>query len=108
MDRSPPEPSVHGILQAWTLEWVARPFRRGPSRPRDYTCGPVARPFRRGSSRPRDHTCGPVARPFPRGSSRPRDYTCGPVSLLHRQAGSLPLVSPGKPAFWFSLFKNLV
>ena len=69
MDRSPPEPSVRGILQAWTLEWVAWPFRRG--------------------------------------SSRPRDYTCGPVSLLHRQAGSLPLVSLGKPAFWFSLFKNL-
>ena len=25
-DCSPPDPSVHGILQARTLEWVARPF----------------------------------------------------------------------------------
>ena len=29
--------SVHGILQARTLEWVAIPFSRGSSRPRDQT-----------------------------------------------------------------------
>ena len=29
--------SVHGILQARILEWVAVPFSRGPSRPRDQT-----------------------------------------------------------------------
>ena len=28
MDCSPPEPSVHGILQARILEWVAMPFSR--------------------------------------------------------------------------------
>ena len=32
---SPPGFSVHGILQARILEWVAIPFSRGPSRPRD-------------------------------------------------------------------------
>ena len=37
MDYSPPGSSVHGILQARTLEWVAMPFSRGSSRPRDRT-----------------------------------------------------------------------
>ena len=35
MDRSPPGFSVHGILQARILEWVAIPFSRGLSLPRD-------------------------------------------------------------------------
>ena len=30
--------SVHGISQARILEWVASPFSRGFSRPRDWTC----------------------------------------------------------------------
>ena len=34
-DCSPPGSSVHGILQARILEWVAIPFSRGPSQPRD-------------------------------------------------------------------------
>ena len=33
-----PGSSVHGILQARILEWVAIPFSRGSSRPRDQTC----------------------------------------------------------------------
>ena len=37
MDRSPPGSSVHGILQARILEWVAMPSSRGSSRPRDRT-----------------------------------------------------------------------
>ena len=32
---NPPGSSVCGILQARILEWVAIPFSRGPSRPRD-------------------------------------------------------------------------
>ena len=32
---SPPGSSVHGILQARILEWVAMPFCRESSRPRD-------------------------------------------------------------------------
>ena len=38
VDRSPPGPSVHGILQARTLEWVTTPSSRGSSRPRVQTC----------------------------------------------------------------------
>ena len=37
MDCSPPGSSVHGILQARILEWVAIPFSRGSSRLRDQT-----------------------------------------------------------------------
>ena len=35
---SPPGSSVHGILQARRLEWVAFPFSRGSSLLRDWTC----------------------------------------------------------------------
>ena len=35
MDCSLPGSSVHGILQARTLEWVALPSSRGSSQPRD-------------------------------------------------------------------------
>ena len=35
MDYSPPGSSVHGILQARILEWVAIPFSRGSSQLRD-------------------------------------------------------------------------
>ena len=38
MDCSPPGSSVHGILQARILVWVAIPFSRGSSQPRDRTC----------------------------------------------------------------------
>ena len=37
IDCSPPGPSVHGILQARILEWVAISFSGGSSRPRDRT-----------------------------------------------------------------------
>ena len=37
MDGSPPGSSVHGVLRARILEWVAIPFSRGSSRPRDWT-----------------------------------------------------------------------
>ena len=36
-DCSPPGSSVHGILQARILEWVAISFSRGSSRPSDQT-----------------------------------------------------------------------
>ena len=35
IDCSPPGSSVHGILQAWILEWVAISFSRGSSQHRD-------------------------------------------------------------------------
>ena len=37
MDCSPPGHSVHGIIQERILEWVAIPFSRGSSPPRDRT-----------------------------------------------------------------------
>ena len=37
MDHNPPAYSVHGILQARILEWVAIPFSRGSSHLRDET-----------------------------------------------------------------------
>ena len=37
IDYSLPGSSVHGIFQARVLEWVAIPFSRGSSQPRDWT-----------------------------------------------------------------------
>ena len=37
MDCSPPVSSVHGIIQARILTWVAIPFSRGSSQPRNQT-----------------------------------------------------------------------
>ena len=37
MDCSPPGSSIHGILQARILEWVAFPHSKGSSGPRDQT-----------------------------------------------------------------------
>ena len=37
MDCSPPDFSVHGVLQARTLEWVVMPSSRGSSQPKDQT-----------------------------------------------------------------------
>ena len=37
MDCSPPSSSVHGVLQARILEWVAIPFSRESSQSRDRT-----------------------------------------------------------------------
>ena len=38
MDCSPPGSSVHGIFQVRKLEWVAIPYSKGSSSPRDSTC----------------------------------------------------------------------
>ena len=65
IDCTPPGSSVHGILQARLLEWVAMPSSRG--------------------------------------SFRPRDRTCVSCSLCTRQAGTLPLVPPGKPNACYNL-----
>ena len=37
LDRSPPGSSIHGVLQARILEWVATSSSRGSSQPRDQT-----------------------------------------------------------------------
>ena len=41
MDCSLPGSSVHGILQAGILEWIAVPFSRGSSQPRNQTWSPT-------------------------------------------------------------------
>ena len=41
MDCSPPGSSVHGIIQARILEWVAMPSSRGSSWPRDWILCPL-------------------------------------------------------------------
>ena len=38
VDCSPPGSSLHWIFQARILEWVAIPYSRGSSWPRDWTC----------------------------------------------------------------------
>ena len=41
VDCSPPGPSIHGILQARILDWVAISFSRGFPRPRDRIRSPA-------------------------------------------------------------------
>ena len=78
MDCSPPGSSVHGILQARILEWVAISSSRGSRWIRDHTHDLIL-------------TWLPV--------SPPRDGTR--VScLMYGQVGSLPLAPPGKPTEW--------
>ena len=71
IDCSPPVPSVHGILQARILEWVAMPSSRASSQPRDQTRGllrwhedsfpsePVEKPWKhlQRPSNTSNHTC---------------------------------------------------
>ena len=96
----PKDYTVHGILQATILEWVAFPFSRGPSQPRDrtqvsciaggfFTNWPIKVKVKVAQSCPTlcdpiDHTVHEilqarilewVAVPFSRGFSQPRDWT---------------------------------
>ena len=55
MDCSPPGSSVHEILQARILEWVAMPFSRGSSPPRDQTRSPALQADSLSSEQPGKH-----------------------------------------------------
>ena len=92
--------TLHGILQARILEWVAFPFSRGSSQPRDRT--QVSR-IAGGFFNQRSHKGSPrilewVAYPFSSGSSWSRDWDPGiergPPVL---QGDSLPTELSGKP-----------
>ena len=77
MDCSLPGSSVHGLLQARILEWVAMPSSRGSSQPKDQTQVSLVAGQ---DSLPSDPPGSPrilewVAYPFSRGSSCPRDWT---------------------------------
>ena len=76
MDCSPPGSSVHGIFQARILEWVAFPFSRESSQPRDWTqvsCI-MSRFFTSWATR-EARILEWVAYPFCSGSSQPRNWT---------------------------------
>ena len=73
----PMDYTVHGILQARILEWVAFPFSRGSSQPRDQSqvsciCRQILHQLsHQGSPRIPEW----VAHPFSSGSSQPRNQT---------------------------------
>ena len=76
MDCKLPGSSVHRILQARILEWVAFPFSRRSSQPRDRTqvshiTGGFFTMSHQGSTR----ILSWEAYPFSRGSSQPRNQT---------------------------------
>ena len=70
----PMDYTVHGILEVRILKWVAFPFSRGSSKPRDWTwhCRQILYLLsHQGSPR----ILGRVAYPFSRGPSWPRNWT---------------------------------
>ena len=72
-----PGSSVHGILQARILEWVAVPFSRGSSQPRDQTqVSCIASGFFTvwATREAQEYQKGYVAYPFSNWSSRPRKW----------------------------------
>ena len=73
----PMDYTVHGILQARILEWVAFPFSRGSSQPRDQTqvSRVVGKFFYQLSHKGSPRTLECVAYPFCSGSSQPRNRT---------------------------------
>ena len=74
---NPMDYTVHGILQARILEWVAFPFSRGFSQSRGGTqvSHIAGRFFTSLSHKGSPRIQGWVALPFSRGSSQPRDQT---------------------------------
>ena len=64
--------TVHGILQARILEWVAFPFSRGSSQPRDRTQVWILYQL---SYQESPRILEWVAYPFSKGSSWPRNWT---------------------------------
>ena len=80
----PMDYTVHGILQARILEWIAFPFSWGSSQPRDRTQGLphygqiLYQLSHKGSPRTLDW----VAYPFSSGSSWPRNWT-GVVKMVN-------------------------
>ena len=96
MDCSPPGSFVHGILQARILEWVAIPFSRGSSQPRDRT---QVYPHCRQILYPLSHQGSPGILELV--ACRPPDLPDPGIELVSPalQADSLPAELPGKPSF---------
>ena len=76
MDCGPPGSSVHGILQPRILQWVAMPFSRGSSQPKDRTqVSHTAGGFFTTEPSGNPMNTGVDSYPFSRGSSWPRNWT---------------------------------
>ena len=83
MDCSPPGSSVHGVLQARTLEWIAMPSSRGSSQLRYQTCiSCIAGKFFADES-----------------SGKPRERQCATLIKQHswRQGEPMTSFSPASP-----------
>ena len=107
VDCSLPSSSVQGILQARILEWVAVPFSKGSSQPRDRTqaglphcCWILYQLSHKGSPRMLEW----VAYTFSRGSSWPKNWTG--VSCIAGRFFTTEL--PGKPDVYTGLHQKLV
>ena len=80
---SPPGSSVHGILQASTLQWVAVPSSRGSSQPRDLThVSSVSCVGHVGSLR-QHHQGSPPNCSVTKSCCDPMDRSMPSVSVLH-------------------------
>ena len=115
MDCSPSGSSVHGVLLARILEWVATPFSRGSSRPRDRigaVC--IAGRFLHHLSQQRRPILGPPfelrARPAPKFCLRSASQTSAtrppprlaPRLTLSRPHPALSFSQPDKAQPWTS------
>ena len=101
---NPMDYTVHGILQARILEWVAFPFSRVSSQTQWNSGFPHCRQIlyqlsHQGSPRILEW----VAYPFSSGSSWPRNWAGSPAL----QADSLPAEPPGKPIYVVKQILNL-
>ena len=97
MDRSPPGSSVHGVLQARMLEWVAMPSSGGSSWPQDHSHVSYVHCAWDSPGKNTGVGCHALLRGvFLAPGSQPRL-----LPPLHWQGGSLPLVPRGKPGYLF-------
>ena len=108
MDFSPPGSSVHGILQARILEWVAFCFSRGSSQPRDqtqvsHTAGGFFTVWATwGSLRKLKWVAFPFSRDLPDPGIEPRSPALQVDSLSSVSASSLNVrTNSGHPSYIF-------
>ena len=78
VDCSPSGSSVHGILQARILEWIAIPFSRGSSQPRNQTLVSCAAVSHQG-----------IVCQVSRNSTYLLCFPCSPVGTGHHEVGTM-------------------
>ena len=89
VDCSPPDFSVHGILQARILEWVAVSFSRGSSQPRDRT----------------QVSCI-AGRRFNLWAARRENYFPQTNNKLHQLLNSLPFLTVYSISIFYEIFTS--